>query len=64
MNIFNSIYYESFPVIKAKRKYRNHLPLLGTGLKESIKGKNKLFRISLNTILPTMLLDIENIEII
>ena len=47
MNIFKSIYNESFPVIKAKRKYRNRLPWLTAGLKEYIKRKNKLYRISI-----------------
>ena len=47
MNIFKSIYNESFPVMKAKRKYRNRLPWLTSGLKESIRRKYKLFRISL-----------------
>ena len=47
MQIFKSIYNESFPVMKTKRKYRNRLPWLTTGLKESIKRKNKLYRISL-----------------
>ena len=47
MNIFKSIYNESFPVIKTKRKYRNRLPWLTAGLKESIKRKNKLYRISI-----------------
>ena len=47
MNIFKSIYNESFPVMKTKRKYRNRLPWLTSGLKESIRRKNKLFRISL-----------------
>ena len=47
MKIFKSIYNESFPVMKTKRKYRNRLPWLTTGLKESIKRKNKLYRISL-----------------
>ena len=47
MKIFKSIYNESFPVTKTKRKYRNRLPRLTTGLKESIKRKNKLYRISL-----------------
>ena len=47
MNIFKSIYNESFPVMKTKRKYRNRLPWLTSGLKESIRCKNKLFRISL-----------------
>ena len=47
MNIFKSIYDESFPVIKTKRKYRNRPPWLTAGLKESIKRKNKLHRISL-----------------
>ena len=47
MNIFKSIYNESFPVMKTKRKYRNRLPWLTSCLKESIRRKNKLFRISL-----------------
>ena len=47
MKIFKSIYNESFPVMKTKRKYRNRLPWLTTGLKESIKRKIKLYRISL-----------------
>ena len=41
MNIFKSIYNWSFPVIKAKRKYRNQLSWLSTGLKESIERKKK-----------------------
>ena len=47
VNIFKCIYNESFPVIKTKKKYRNRLPWLTTCLKESIKRKNKLYRISL-----------------
>ena len=47
MNIFKFIYNEAFPVMKTKRKYRNRLPWLTAGLKESIKRKNKLYRISL-----------------
>ena len=31
MNNFESIYNESFPVMKTKRKYRNHLPWLTAG---------------------------------
>ena len=42
MNIFKSIYNESFPVIKTKRKYRNRLPWLTAGLKESIKRKKQI----------------------
>ena len=45
--MFKSVYDESFPVIKVKKQYRNRLPWLSTGLKESIKCKNKLYRISL-----------------
>ena len=45
MKIFKSIYNESFPAMKTKRKYRNRLPWLTTGLKESIKRKNKLYEI-------------------
>ena len=48
MNIFKSIYNETFPVLKTRRKYRNRLPWLTADLKESIKHKNKLrYRISL-----------------
>ena len=47
MNIFKSIYNEVFPVVKTKRKYKTRLPWLTSGLKESIKRKNKLYRISL-----------------
>ena len=47
MNIFKSIYNESFPVIKAKRKYRNRLAWLTAGVKDSIKRRNILYRISL-----------------
>ena len=47
INIFKAIYDETFPVIKTKRKYRNRLPWLPAGLKESIKRKNKLYIISL-----------------
>ena len=47
MNIFKSIYNEAFPVMKTKKKYRNRLPWLTAGLKESIKRKNKVYRISL-----------------
>ena len=61
MNIFKSIYNESFTVMKTKIKYRNRLPWLTAGLKESIRRKNKL-RISLNIILATIIPYIENIK--
>ena len=35
-----------FPVIKVTKRYRNRLPWLTPGLKESIKHKNKLSKIS------------------
>ena len=47
MIIFKSIYNESFPFMKTKRKYRNRLPWLTAGFKECIRRKNKLFRIPL-----------------
>ena len=47
MNIFKSIDNEAFPVLKTTMEYRNRLPSLTVGLKESIKRKNKLYRISL-----------------
>ena len=47
LKMFKSVYDKSFPVIKVKKQYRNRLPWLSTGLKESIKCKNKLYRISL-----------------
>ena len=47
MNILKSIYNEAFQVLKTKSKYRNNrLPWLTAGLKESIRLKNKLCRIS------------------
>ena len=47
LKMFKSVYGKSFPVIKVKKQYRKRLPWLSTGLKESIKCKNKLYRISL-----------------
>ena len=43
---FKNIDDHVFPVIKVKKRYRNRLPWLTPGLKESIKHKNKLFKIS------------------
>ena len=43
---FKNIYDHVFPVIKVKKRYRKRLPWLTPGLKESIKHKNKLFKIS------------------
>ena len=43
---FKNIYDHVFPVIKVKKRYRNRLQWLTPGLKESIKRKNKLFKIS------------------
>ena len=43
---FRNIYDHVFPVIKVKKRYRNRLPWLTPGLKESIKHENKLFKIS------------------
>ena len=42
-----SVYNKSFPIIKVKQKYRNRLPWLTTGLKESIKHKNKLYKLQM-----------------
>ena len=39
------IFDSSFPLIRVKRKYRNRLPWLTEELKESIKVKNKLYRV-------------------
>ena len=41
---FKNIYDHVFPVIRVKKRYRNRLPWLTPGLKESIKHKNKLSR--------------------
>ena len=46
MDMYNTVYDQSFPVVKVKRKYRNRLPWLTIGLKESIKKKNNLYKIS------------------
>ena len=43
---FKNVYDHVFPIIRVKKRYRNRLPWLTTGLKESIKHKNKLFKIS------------------
>ena len=43
---FKNIYDHVFPVIRVKKRYRNRLPWLTPGLKESIKHKNKLFKFS------------------
>ena len=47
LSIFKSVYDKSFPIIRVKKQYRNRLPWLTTGLKESIKRKNKLYQLSL-----------------
>ena len=46
-NKMKSIHDKSFPIIKVKKRYRNRIPWLTSGLRESIKQKNKLYRISL-----------------
>ena len=46
-NKMKSIYDKSFPMIKVKKRYRNRIPRLTPGLRESIKQKNKLYMISL-----------------
>ena len=51
MNNLKSIYNQSFPVMKAKRKYTNRLPWLTAGLKESIKRKIKLYSMGCTKIL-------------
>ena len=38
---------DAFPVIKVKQRYRNRLPWLTQGLKNAIKHKNKLYKISM-----------------
>ena len=45
-NYFTKIYNESFPIRSVFTTYRNRLPWLSDGLRESIKHKNKLYRIS------------------
>ena len=45
-NSFSNIYNESFPIRIVNTNYRNRLPWLTDGLRESIKHKNKLYRIS------------------
>ena len=42
-NKIKSVYDESFPITKVKKRYRNRIPWLTSGLRESIKHKNKLF---------------------
>ena len=46
-NKIKSVYDESFPITKVKKRYRNRIPWLTSGLRESIKHKNKLYRMSL-----------------
>ena len=46
-NKIKSVYNESFPITKVKKRYRNRIPWLTSGLRESIKHKNKLYRMSL-----------------
>ena len=45
-NKMKSIHHKSFPIIKVKKRYRNRIPWLTPGLRESIEQKNKLYRIS------------------
>ena len=40
--LFKTIYDRSFPLTRVKTRYRNRLPWLTEGLKNSIKVKNKL----------------------
>ena len=40
---FINVYDHVFQIIRVKKRYRNRLPWLTTGLKESIKHKNKFF---------------------
>ena len=47
MDMYKTLYDQSFPVVKVKRKYRNHLPLLTVGFKESIKKINNFYKISM-----------------
>ena len=42
-----TIHDKSIPIIKVKKRYRNRIPWLTYGLRESIKHKNELYRISL-----------------
>ena len=44
MNTFKSIYNESLPVMKTKRKYRNHLPWLTAGSWFNIKMSSYQYR--------------------
>ena len=46
-NKIKSIYDESFPITEVKNRYRNCIPWLTSGLRESIKHINKLYRMSL-----------------
>ena len=41
------IFHDAFPVIKVKQCYRNRLSWLTQGLKNAIKHKNKLYKISM-----------------
>ena len=41
--IFSDLYEECFPRVKIKIGYRNRKPWLTSGLKKSIKVKNKLY---------------------
>ena len=45
-NKIKSVYDEYFPITKVKKRYRNRIPWLTSGLRESIKHKNKLYRMS------------------
>ena len=43
---FKNTYDHVYPIIRVKKRYRYRLAWLTTGLKESIKHKNKLFKMS------------------
>ena len=42
-----AFFQDAFPVIRVKKRYRNRLPWLTEGLKNAIKHKNKLYKISM-----------------
>ena len=46
-NKIKPVYDESFPITKVKKRYRNRILWLTSGLRESIKHKNKLYWMSL-----------------
>ena len=47
MDMYKTVYDQSFPVVKIKRRYRNRLRCWWLVLKNRSKKKNKLYRISL-----------------